>query len=192
MIDPTASPQLPDVSAITAEDPLKQDGFSAVYRVEFPCVVNFLRRLGVYPADLEDLTHDVFLTALRRRDTYDPGRPVRPWLFGIAYRLASDFKQLVRHSRELPLDQTAEAADTRLIPDEVAALNQDRKLVLDSLARIDPVRRVVFVMHDIEGLPAPEIALALDIPLGTAHSRLRQARIEFAAAVAALRQGGGR
>jgi RNA polymerase sigma-70 factor (ECF subfamily) len=183
---------LPDVSAITAEDALTQDGFSAVYRAEFPCVVNFLRRLGVHPADLEDLTHDVFLTALRRRDTYDPGRPVRPWLFGIAFHLASDFKRLVRHSRELPLDQTAEAADTRLIPEEAAALNQDRKLVLDALARVDPVRRVVFVMHDIEGVAAPEIAQVLDIPLGTAHSRLRQARIEFAAAVAALRQGGGR
>ena len=192
MIDPTAWPQLHDVSAVTAEDALARDGFSAVYRVEFPFLVNFLRRLGVHPADLEDLTHDVFITALRRRDTYDPGRPVRPWLFGIAFRLASDFKRLVRHSRELPLHQTVEAADTNPIPDEAAALNQDRKLVLDALARVDPSRRVLFVMHDIEGVAVPEIAQALDIPLGTAHSRLRQARIEFADAVVVLRQGGGR
>jgi DNA-directed RNA polymerase specialized sigma24 family protein len=60
------------------------------------------------------------------------------------------------------------------------------------LARIEPVRRGVFVTHDIEGVAAPEIAQTLDIPLGTAHSLLHQARIEFADAVAALRQGGGR
>jgi RNA polymerase sigma-70 factor (ECF subfamily) len=98
----------------------------------------------------------------------------------------------VRHSRELPLDQTTETADTNLIPDEAAALNQDRKLVLDALAHVEPSRRGVFVMHDIEGVAVPEIAQALEIPIGTAHSRLRQARIEFADAVAVLRQGGGR
>jgi RNA polymerase sigma-70 factor, ECF subfamily len=192
VIDPAVSPQQSEVSAVTAEATAVPDGFSAVYREECGPVVNFLRRLGVRPEDLEDLTHDVFITALRRRDTYDPTRPVRPWLFGIAVRLAADFKRLVRHSRELPFDPAAQAADSSPIADEVAALNQDRQLVLAALARIEPARRGVFVMHDIEGVAVPEIAHNLGIPLGTAQSRLRQARIDFADAVSSLRQGGGR
>jgi RNA polymerase sigma-70 factor, ECF subfamily len=180
VIDRATWTQLPDVGA---------DEFSAVYRVEFPFVVNSLRRLGIHQSDLEDLTHEVFMTALRRRDSYDPGRPIRAWLFGIAFRLAADFRRLVRHGRELPLEQTAEAADTRMAPDEAAVSNQDRQLVVDALAWIELPRRGVFIMHDIEGLAVPEIAQALEIPVGTAYSRLRQARIEFADAVRALRQG---
>jgi RNA polymerase sigma-70 factor (ECF subfamily) len=179
------------VHAVVAADSPPQQGFSAVYRAEFPFVVNSLRRLGVHPSDLEDLTHDVFMTALRRRETYDPRRPIRPWLFGIAFRMAADFKRLVRHSRELPLDSTVEASDENRTPDEMAALNQDRQLVLDALAHVELSRRGVFIMHDIEGAAIPEIADALEIPLGTAYSRLRQARIEFSDAVRALRGGGG-
>ncbi len=192
MIDPAASTQLPEVSAVAAANRLAPGEFSAVYRVEFPFVVNSLRRLGIHQDDLEDLTHDVFMTALRRRDSYDSERPIRPWLFGIAFRLAADFRRLVRHSRELPLDHTAEAPDGRLSPDEAAVSNQDRQLVLDALARIELPRRGVFIMHDIEGMAVPEIAQALEIPSGTAYSRLRQARIDFADAVRALRPGGER
>jgi RNA polymerase sigma-70 factor, ECF subfamily len=192
LIDRAASTQLPNVGAVGAESTLASKDFSAVYRAEFPFVVNSLRRLGIHEDDLEDLTHEVFMTAMRRRETYDPQRPIRPWLFGIAFRVAADFKRLVRHSRELPLEQTAEAHDRGLPPDEAAVSNQNRQLVLDALARIELSRRGVFIMHDIEGIAVPEIAQALNIPVGTAYSRLRQARIEFADAVRALRQGGER
>jgi RNA polymerase sigma-70 factor (ECF subfamily) len=191
VIDRAASTQLPDVRAVAAGTKLATQEFSAVYRAEFAFVVNSLRRLGIHQDDLEDLTHEVFMTALRRRDSYDPERPIRAWLFGIAFRVAADFKRLVRHSRELPLAPGAEARDGGLSPDEAAVSSQDRQLVLDALARVELSRRGVFIMHDIEGFAAPEIAQALDIPLGTAASRLRQARIEFAAAVRALRPAGG-
>ena len=169
-------------------------GFSAVYRAEFAFVVNSLRRLRVPPADLEDLTHDVFMTALRRRDSYDPARPIKPWLFGIAFRLASDFRNLVRHAREVPIgpgSEATEVVDGQRPADETASQRQDQRLVLDALDRIELSRRAVFIMHDIEDMAAPEIASALDIPLGTAYSRLRQARIEFSSAVRALRQREG-
>jgi RNA polymerase sigma-70 factor (ECF subfamily) len=191
VIDRAVSPQLPEVSAVAAANRLAPEEFSAVYRAEFPFVVNSLRRLGIHQPDLEDLTHEVFMTALRRRDSYDPQRPIRAWLFGIAFRLAADFKRLVRHSRELPLEGTTEAPDRGLSPDDAAVARQDRQLVLDALARIELSRRGVFIMHDIEGIAAPEIARTLEIPVGTAHSRLRQARIEFAQAVRALRQPEG-
>lgn len=153
-------------------------------------MVNSLRRLGVAPSDLEDLTHDVFMTALRRHETYDPTRPIRPWLFGIAFRLASDFRKLVRHTREKPLEPAGgrEPIAEGDAPETTAAQRQDQQLVLEALGAIDLSRRAVFIMHDIEDTAIPEIAAALDIPLGTAYSRLRQARIEFAEAVRALRK----
>jgi len=192
VIDPRASSQSPEVDTVSPAEAPRRAGFSAIYLAEFPFVVKSLRRLGVPAGDIEDVTHEVFITAYRRLDSYDPARPIKPWLFGIAFRVASDWKRLVRHSRELPLDHAIEAPDDRRPPDEAAALSQDRQLVLDALGKIDLVRRAVFIMHDIEGLPVPEISEALEIPSGTAYSRLRQARIEFADAVRVLRQGGGK
>jgi RNA polymerase sigma-70 factor (ECF subfamily) len=166
------------------------DELAAMYRSEFRFIFHSLRRLGIAPRDLEDLTHDVFFTAYKRMGTYDRARPLKPWLFGIAFRLAKDFRALARQGRELPESPDGpEPADERPLPDENAAARQDRDLVMRALQRIELSRRAVFVMHDLEGLPAPEIAEALEIPLGTAYSRLRQARQEFAEAVYGLRGG---
>ena len=58
-----------------------------------------------------------------------------------------------------------------------------------ALEHIPIERRGVFVMHDIDGIAAPEIAVALEIPLNTAYSRLRLARRDFGEAVARLKGG---
>jgi RNA polymerase sigma-70 factor (ECF subfamily) len=190
MIVPVGSSQSLIVGPDTAAEAPPPPGFSSVYRAQFGFVVKSLRRLGIPPGDLEDLTHEVFITAYRRRDAYDSGRPIEPWLFGIAFRVASDWKRLVRHARELPLDQAVEAPDSTRPPDEAAVLSQDRQLVLDALARVELDRRAVFIMHDIQDIPIPEIADVLEIPSGTAYSRLRRARLEFADAVRSLRERG--
>lgn len=58
--------------------------FHKLYVAELAYVLRSLRRLGVDAADVEDLAHDVFVTAYRRRDDRDETRAVRAWLFGIA------------------------------------------------------------------------------------------------------------
>jgi len=192
MIDRAVSSQSLGVSPEVEESCPPDTSFAVVYRDHFSFIVNSLRRLAVHPSDLEDLAHDVFTTALRRRDSYDPSRPIRPWLFGIAYRVVSDFKRLARHDREIPLEQAPEPPDAARPADEAVASSRERQLVLAALARIELTRRGVFIMHDIEGRAVPEIAQALDIPVGTAYSRLRQARVDFSNAIRALLPGGPR
>jgi len=62
--------------------------FRALFDAHGVYVMKSLRRLGVRPGDVEDLTHEVFLTVLRKWDTYDATRPPRPWLFAFALRMA--------------------------------------------------------------------------------------------------------
>ena len=59
-----------------------------------------------------------------------------------------------------------------------------------ALRAVELSRRGVFILHELDGATLPEIAAALAIPIGTASSRLRLARKDFAAAVKrlALRQ----
>ncbi len=164
---------------------LISEDFERIFKAEIGYVWNALRRLGVREADLADQAHEVFLTFHRRLDVYDSTRPVRPWLFGIASRTASDYRRLARNRRETP-DDEVERVDSSPDAEEQVATHQARRLVLRALDRVADERRPVLVMHDIEGHTMPEIATALEIPLNTGYSRLRLARKEFAEAVREL------
>ena len=161
--------------------------FPAVYRAEFDYVWSTLRRLGVDERDAKDLCHDVFVIVFSNFDSYDSRRPIRPWLFGIAFRVASDYRREARHHREVPV--TREAPAPSPAADEVILRNERQRLVLAALELMDLDKRAVFVMHDIDGHVMPDIAATLAIPLNTAYSRLRLARADFAAAVARLEGG---
>jgi RNA polymerase sigma-70 factor, ECF subfamily len=176
-------------------DPLVNPGTAsdlpAIYRSEFSYVWKTLRRLGAPAPDLEDLVHDVFVVVHRHLGDYDRGRPLRPWLFGIALRVVSDFRRAGRNLREVP-GQTVEPVDASPSPHERVECKEARAVLLKALESLDLERRAVFVMHELDELPAPEIAAVLAIPLNTAYSRLRLARTDVAAWIARYRAGEGR
>ena len=159
--------------------------FRAIYEAESSYVWKTLRRIGVAERDLEDLLHDVFVVVFRRLHEYDAARPIRPWLFGIAFRVASDYRRSSRQTREV-LEPAREIVDATPGADERLAQARDREIVVSALGSLDPDRRAVFVMHDLDGHSAPDIAAALSIPTNTVYSRLRVAREEFSAAVRRL------
>jgi RNA polymerase sigma-70 factor (ECF subfamily) len=160
--------------------------FRTVFESESGFVWNVLRRFGVPARDLEDLTHDVFVTVYRRLDDYDRSRPLRPWLFGIAFRQAIRYRELARNHREV-LDPAPEPADEATRADERLMAHEARAVLEKALDTLDLDRRAVFVLHELESLTMPDIADALAIPLNTAYSRLRLARAQVKAAVQRLR-----
>ena len=172
---------------IVAETP----DFRTLFNDQFSYVWNALRRLGVRDADLEDITHDVFLRVHRQLAAYDASRPIRPWLFAFAFRAASDHRRLARHRVEL-LDDSVHADDPAPSADARVAAGEDRAMILAALDAIDLPRRAVFILHEVDELTVPEVAATLEIPVNTAYSRLRLARDEFAAAMRRLstRRGG--
>jgi RNA polymerase sigma-70 factor, ECF subfamily len=160
----------------------------AIYSAEFGYVWNCLRRLGVQRSDLEDLCQEVFIRAYQSFARYDPARPLRPWLFGIALRVATDFRKLARHTREVG-GESPHAPDEAANPHEAAEGSEQRRLVLAALHRLEIDRRTVFILHELDGYTMPEISLELGVPLNTCYSRLRLARAGFAEAVTSLREG---
>lgn len=164
---------------------LEAPSLRALFDLHAVYVWNALRRLGVPPSDIEDLTHDVFLQVHRHLADYDPGRPVRPWLFGFVYRIASQHRRGARRRREAHFEPDLMRDEGR-DPEEQAAAEEDRRLVIAALQAVDFQRRAVFVLCELDGVPIGEIATSLGIPANTAYSRLRVARAEFAAAVKRL------
>ncbi|HZP42754.1 MAG TPA: sigma-70 family RNA polymerase sigma factor [Candidatus Binatia bacterium] len=71
-----------------------------------PLVLSFLRRRVRSPEDAEDLYQDVFFALHRARHTYEPPRPVEPWLFTIARHVVADHleRRQLRAAREVVVE----------------------------------------------------------------------------------------
>ncbi|MGI5863523.1 MAG: RNA polymerase sigma factor [Myxococcales bacterium] len=160
--------------------------FTAMYQREYPYVGKVLIRLGVRAADREDVAHDVFVAAFRGWSRFNSSRPVRPWLFGIAFRIIRDRNFKFQNRFEQPTADV-EAVDGRNA-EEIASHREALQQVESALASLELERRAVLVMHDIDETPMPQIAESLGLPLNTAYSRLRLARRDFNEAVARLQK----
>jgi len=153
------------------------------FQRELDYVYRTLRRLGTAASEVEDLAQDVFLALRGAWSQYDPSRPLRPYLFGIAFRIVSAQKRKSRREVAIGVVEVDDAAPG---PDDLLQGKQARALVLAALERIPLPRRAVLVMRDIDEIPVDEVASVLEIPLFTAYSRLRKARRELEAAVRRL------
>jgi RNA polymerase sigma-70 factor (ECF subfamily) len=176
----------PGAAGASSEIAVRTPDFADLFEREFDYVWFTLRRFGVSTRDLEDVTHDVFIQVYKHLDRFDPRRPLRPWLFGFAYRIASDYRNLARHRIET-LEERVEMADPSPSAVDQMAASEALELARGALDMLDLDRRAVFLLHEVEGHPIPEISEALQIPLNTAYSRLRLARDEFAKIVQRLR-----
>jgi len=156
------------------------------YHRELDYLCRSLERLGVRYPDVEDLAHEVFLVLSRKWQDFDQNRPLRPYLFGIAFRIAAQHRR--RQLREVP-SELPEIADTDAQPDGALSAAETRSLVLEALERVPLPRRAVLVMHDLDETPMRLVAKSLRIPLFTAYSRLRKARHEFERAINVLQRG---
>jgi RNA polymerase sigma-70 factor (ECF subfamily) len=159
--------------------------FRALFEAELRYVWTSLGRLGIEERDREDLASEVFLRVHQRIDQLDPARPPRPWLFAFAVRVASEHRRRSR-ARHEALGQESDAGPQAVDPR--SATTDDREIVHRALGCLDMDRRAVFIMHFLDGFTIPEIARTLEIPVGTAYTRLRTARETFTEAVRRMRK----
>lgn len=142
-----------------------------------------LRRFGARPADVEDLTHDVFLVLLRNWETFDRARPLQPYLFGVAFRVFSNYRR--RRVREVP-HASMDAEDSRPGPEKALQSHQAAAQLFAALEHVPLQRRKVLVMHELDGVPILDIANALSITRFGAYARLRKGHKELATALRRL------
>jgi RNA polymerase sigma-70 factor (ECF subfamily) len=144
-----------------------------------------LARLGVREGDLADVLQEVFLVVHRRLQTYDGSSKLTSWLFGICLRSASAYRRRAFRRREQPLTAGREpAAPDGSDPERAFDAREKLAAILDGMP-LD--KRAIFVMFEIDGMSSQAIADALDVPVGTVHSRLYAARRAFEKALVRLR-----
>ena len=148
-----------------------------------------LRRLGAAPHEVEDLAQDVFIVLHRNWPTLDMGRPLRPYLFGVAFRIVRAYHR--RWSREIPRP-TLDTDDGAPSPEASLQSEESLALLLAALDALPLSRRAVVVMHELEEIPVAEVARRLSVTRFCAYARLRKGRKELAAAVRRLSKAGAR
>lgn len=151
--------------------------FRRLFEQHFAFVWRTLRRLGVPDASLPDASQRVFWTASRRLNDFTDER-APAFLFGTTRRVAADFRRL-RHQEGAAEDSDAIADVAAPSPEELVDQKRARELLDELLDALDDELREVLFLQEGEGMTLSEIADLLEIPLGTAASRLRRAREEF-------------
>jgi len=161
-----ASAQAPDDrSAPTLDD---------LYRAHADFVWRAVLRLGIAEAQAEDAVHEVFLVVRRKLPEFRGDAAPTTWLYAIARGVCANLRRAhVRAERRLELAPAPAPAPD---PEDAATRSNAAALVAKFLGTLPDEQREVFVLTDIEGMASPEVAAALQIPLGTAYSRLRLAR----------------
>jgi RNA polymerase sigma-70 factor, ECF subfamily len=174
----------PRQSVVTGQ-PLPNEKPKTESRAEqLASVWRLLRRLGVPDSEADDATQQVFLVATERRSAILPDKE-RSFLYGTALRVA---RALLREPRLRSLELTEDAGLEDGPPIEELLDLRSARQILDQLLEQMPFDfRAVFVLFEIEELSLTEIAQALEIPRGTAASRLRRARADFEARLARVR-----
>ncbi|MBO9627558.1 MAG: RNA polymerase sigma factor [Microbacterium sp.] len=157
--------------------------FAEVFDRHAASVESFLRRrLGSDAA--EDALSETFLIAFRRRGSFDHDREsARPWLFGIATRVAARHRATeARHWRAVVASAGAEHSTGGGI--EEAAVRMDAAdmiaMLAPKIAALSARDRETLLLLAWGGLSHEEIAQALGVPVGTVWSRLNRVRRKLA------------
>lgn len=152
-----------------------------------------LCRLTEDAEEARDLTQETFLQAFRNIERFRGDADLRTWLYRIAVNQARNrwrwWKRRRRDrtiSLDAPLSSDVETTFGSTLPDrndsgpEQATLSREREsAILAALRSLSRPYREVIVLRDIEGLSYEEVALSLEISVGTVKSRLSRGRTEL-------------
>jgi RNA polymerase sigma-70 factor, ECF subfamily len=129
--------------------------------------------------EAEDLVQETLTKALRAFETFEQGTNFKAWIFRILRNTFLTSRTALAHSRTVYLEDhpdVLEAAEFNSTPeDEVIKLN-DLAALRRALEQLAPHMREVILLCDLEELKYQEIAVILEVPIGTVMSRLARAR----------------
>jgi len=150
------------------------DAFGRLVQMHQQALRAFLRRLCGNAADADDLAQEAFVFAWEHIARFDPARPFRPWLFGIAWRKYRERKRgwlrLLKRESHAVSDETSFAPDPGLRLDLVKAAST-----------LPPEQRAAVLLCLGAEFTHAEAAEALALPLGTVKSHIARGREKLAA-----------
>jgi RNA polymerase sigma-70 factor, ECF subfamily len=146
-------------------------------------VARLVYRMLSAPSDLEDVVQEVFVQVFRSLKDFRGQSKFSTWLHRVTVNVVLMHRRSAR-SRPILTEEAASdmVADERQpLPDEDAERHERMRAFQRLLARLADKKRVVFVLHELEGLAPAEIADIVGAPVLTVRTRLFYARRELEA-----------
>ncbi len=137
-------------------------------------IVRLAYRLTRDADEAKDIAQDAFLRAYNRLGDFHPDRPFARWLFVIARNASLD--AIRRRRRAATFAATDEAAPVDLGPEELALRNDEASRVHAALGTLPAKYRDVLDLYYLRGLRYREIAVELEIPIGTVKTYISRAK----------------
>lgn len=155
--------------------------FRELFAMHRTDVLRLVQRMLGTSSDLEDVVQEVFLQVHRSIKDFRGSARFTTWLYRLTVNVVLMHRRAAR-SRPAFTDSldAHDARDDRPPPDEQVARMARIRAFYRLLDRLSDKKRVVFVLHELEGLPPTEIAKIVAAPVLTVRTRLFYARRELA------------
>lgn len=137
------------------------------------------------PAEAEDALQETFLSVYRNIGGFRGDSGLGTWIYRIAAN--ASLMRLRRRRDTDSLDETMEGGTEPKVapsvgfwfwdPEEAALSAEVRQVMAQAIAALPEALRIVFLMRDVEDMPAAEVAEALGITVAAVKSRLHRARM---------------
>jgi RNA polymerase sigma factor (sigma-70 family) len=137
-----------------------------------PAVTGFLRRRMSASDEIEDVYQEVFMAVFEARHTYEPGRPLEPWLFAIARNVAADHAR--RHWARAGWQELVAEVPDRAEHSRGDSPSADPNLA-EALAQLPPNQREAFSMLKLEGISIEAAAARSGVSAGALKVRAHRA-----------------
>jgi RNA polymerase sigma-70 factor (ECF subfamily) len=141
-------------------------------------------RLTRNPDDAKDLLQETILRAFRCFHQFAPGTNCRAWMLTILYNNFRNICRRGRHERSAEDSEIERELDARVPPGDPALCNPEDLLATRMAGRrieaalntLPPEFREALLLVDVQDLNYQEVAIVLDVPLGTVKSRVSRGR----------------
>jgi RNA polymerase sigma factor (sigma-70 family) len=130
-------------------------------------------------AEAEDLVQETFSKALRAFDSFQPDTNFKAWIFRILRNTFLTSRTGIATSRTVFLEdhpQALDTTDTSPTPEDNLIRLNNQAALQRALEQLEPPLREALLLCDVEEIKYRDIALILDIPIGTVMSRISRAR----------------
>ncbi len=159
-----------------------REGYRMLYEKFYRYVYSLCYKSTYHHEDALDLVQEVFLKVFSKLESFDPKKPLMPWIRRITINI------LVNHANRTPknvfaLDFNDEESQSLIgsareedLPERLIAGKETRGVIEQAVAQLPGNERTAVVLRHFEGKSYEEIARLMDCPLGTVKTYLYRAR----------------
>lgn len=152
------------------------DAFPQLFERHQAPLGQLIRKAGASSEEAEELLQETWIRVRKNADTFDASLPFLAWAFTIALNRLRSLRRRDQTDakRRAGMEEAIAASSPPLRPDEVMQQRELAEAIRRDIATLPAIYERALMLRYYEGMSEPQIADALDLPLGTVKSHLRR------------------